>query len=340
MKARVFAIFLIVILGVYLYDSRDVSDIKTAQKDQQVVASLAPEPFEQLTIPYLRSRTYSSELGELKKYRDNLNYTSYLTSYDSDNLQINGLLTIPKGDGPHPAIVFVHGYIAPTIYQTTEKYGDYVDYLARNGYVVFKIDLRGHGESEGEATGSYYSGDYVIDTLNAYAALQKSEFVDPNRIGLWGHSMGGNVVFRSLVAKTDIPAAVIWAGAGYTYTDLLTYRISDNSYRPPQTSTSLSNRRTELRNKYGEFNEDSDFWRKVPGTNYLEGVQTAIQLNHSVDDNVVSVEYSRNLMKTLDSTTLVHELNEYQSGGHNISGSAFGQAMRETVDFYLEHMGK
>jgi len=340
MKVRVFAIILLLVMGVYLYGSRDVSDITTVQKAQQVVASQAPEPFEQLTIPYLRSRTYSSELGELKKYRDNPNYTSYLTSYDSDNLQINGLLTIPKGDGPYPAIVFVHGYIAPTVYQTTEKYGDYVDYLARNGYVVFKIDLRGHGESEGEPTGSYYSGDYVIDTLNAYAALEQVDFVDPSRIGLWGHSMGGNVVFRAMVAKTDIPVAVIWAGAGHTYTDLLTYRISDNSYRPPQTSTSLSNRRAELRKMYGEFDEKSEFWSKVPGTNYLDGVKTAIQLNHSVDDNVVSVEYSRNLMKTLDSTTLVHELNEYQSGGHNISGSAFGQAMRETVDFYLEHMGK
>lgn len=340
MKVRVLFLFLILVLGVYLYRSRDMSGINTAQNEQQVVASRAPEPFEQLTIPYLRSRSYTSQLGELEKYRDSANYTSYLTSYDSDNLNINGLLTIPKGDGPHPAIVFVHGYIAPSVYQTTEKYGDYVDYLARNGYVVFKIDLRGHGESDGEATGAYYSGDYVVDTLNAYEALENAEFVDSNRIGLWGHSMGGNVVFRSLVAKTDIPAAVIWAGAGYTYTDLLTYRISDNSYRPPQTSTNLSNRRSELRKIYGEFDENHDFWRKVAGTNFLDGVKTAIQLNHSVDDNVVSIEYSRNLMKILDSTTIVHELNEYQSGGHNISGAAFGQAMRESVDFYLEHMGK
>jgi dipeptidyl aminopeptidase/acylaminoacyl peptidase len=138
-----------------------------------------------------------------------------LTSYDSDGLRVNGLLTIPKGQGPHPAIVFVHGYIAPTIYKTTERYQDYVDYLARNGFVVFKIDLRGNGESEGDPGGAYYSGDYVIDTLNAYVALQSAEFVDPARVGLWGHSMAGNVTFRALVAKKDIPA--VSSGQGRLY---------------------------------------------------------------------------------------------------------------------------
>ena len=55
----------------------------------------------------------------------------------------NGLLTVPLGDVPaggFPAIVFVHGYIPPEIYRTTERYVDYVDALARSGFVVFKID--------------------------------------------------------------------------------------------------------------------------------------------------------------------------------------------------------
>lgn len=298
----------------------------------------SPFPFQELTIPYLRSRTYSSQLGELTKYQEKSTYTSYLTSYDSDGLKVNGLLTIPKGAGPHPAIVFVHGYIAPTIYKTTEKYEDYIDYLARNGFVVFKIDLRGNGESEGIPGGAYYTGDYVIDTLNAYSALQNADFVDPAKVGLWGHSMAGNVTFRSAVAKQDIPAIVIWAGAGYTYTDLLEYQIDDNSYRPPASTSPETTRRQQLREMYGYFEENDPFWWQVAPTNYLDGVTTAVQLNHAVDDNVVKVDYSRNLMKVLDGTEIVHELHEYQSGGHNISGSAFTQAMRATVDFYKKHL--
>jgi len=296
------------------------------------------DPFAELTIPYLRSREYQSQLRELTKYSESASYTTYLTSYDSDGLKVNGLLTIPKGQGRHPAIVFVHGYIAPSVYKTTEKYGDYVDYLARNGFVVFKIDLRGNGDSEGEPGGAYYSGDYVIDTLNAYAALEKAEFVDPSRIGLWGHSMAGNVVFRSVVAAKDIPAAVIWAGAGYTYDDLRTYRIMDTSYRPPQGNNTVTGNRQKLREMHGEFDSSDPFWASVAPTNYLEGVTTPLQINHAVDDQVVSIEYSRNLMRVLDSSQLIHELNEYPNGGHNISGAAFGPAMRATVEFYKLHL--
>ena len=300
-----------------------------------------PFPFQELTIPYLREREYKSSLSDLKPYGQNSRYNSYLTSFDSDGLKVNGLLTIPEGDipsGGFPAIVFVHGYIDPSIYRTTQKYVEYVDYLARNGFVVFKIDLRGHGDSEGEAGGAYYSSDYVIDTLNAYSALENADFVNPKKIGLWGHSMAGNVTFRSFVVRKNIPAAVIWAGAGYTYSDLADYRIMDNSYRAPQQSTERARRRQELRNAYGEFNPESEFWKKVAPTNYLSGVGGRILLEHAVNDDVVSIEYSRNLVEVLKETSIVHELDEYPSGGHNLTGTSFSQAMQKTVEFFKANL--
>jgi len=294
-------------------------------------------PFEELTIPYLRSRQYNSQLGELVKYEDNFNYTSYIATYDSDGLKINGLLTIPKTSKPaagFPAVVFVHGYIPPTEYQTAVNYNSYVDYLAKNGFVVFKIDLRGHGESEGEPGGAYYSGDYVIDTLNARSALQSADFVNSDAIGLWGHSMAGNVIFRSFVAATDIPAIVIWAGAVYTYEDFSEYRIEDNSYRPPPVDSPRQQERDLLNETHGSFDPASDFWKQVPATNYLKGVSGALQVHHATDDNVVSVNYSRNLDTLLDQSAIVHEIFEYSSGGHNLTGSSFNQAMQRTADFF------
>lgn len=297
-------------------------------------------PFQEMTIDYLRKRNFSSRLGDLKEYKKGDGYVSYLTSYDSDGLKINSLITVPDGDmnTKHPAIVFVHGYIAPTIYKTTERYVEYVDYLARNGYVVLKIDLRGHGSSEGEATGSYYSGDYVIDTINAVKALENADFVDKNNIGLWGHSMAGNITLRTAAVLKNIPAVAIWAGAGFTYTDLLEYRISDNSYRPPQQSSDRAKRREELRNTYGDFDPNSEFWSKVAPTNYLKDLEGALSLYHSVDDSVVSVEYSRNLKTLLDSFSVNSEYYEFKTGGHNISGNAFTQAMDLTLKFYDKNL--
>ncbi|MBW6441440.1 alpha/beta fold hydrolase [Patescibacteria group bacterium] len=300
-----------------------------------------PEAFVELTIPYLRDRKYESKIGELTYLDESDEYYSYLTSYDSDGLKINGLLTIPKEAGSQsgwPGIVFVHGYIPPDSYKTTENYSSYVDYLAKNGFVVFKIDLRGHGESEGEPGGAYYSSDYVVDILNAYSALQSSDFVDKDNIGLWGHSMGGNVVFRSFVAKQDIKAVSIWAGAVYTYEDFQEYSISDGSYRPPSEESESRKKRNELFETYGTFNSENDFWKKVVPTNFLEGIGGVVQLNHSVDDPVVSVRYARNLSSILMSTNIKYEVNEYPSGGHNITGDTFNQAMQDTVDFFKEHL--
>lgn len=300
-----------------------------------------PIPFYELTIPYLRQRKYSSNLGELEKVSEHQNYKSYVTSYDSDGLRINGLLTMPQGERPAsgwPAIVFVHGYIPPQNYQTTQNYVSYVDYIARNGFVVFKIDLRGHADSEGEAGGGYYSSDYIIDTLNASAALASSDFVNPDKIGLWGHSMAGNVIFRSFVAKGDIAAVAIWSGAVYSYIDFQEYSIDDNSYQPPPRDSEQVRKRRELFEKYGQFDAESEFWKQVVPTNYLDGLKGAVQVNHAINDNVVSIQYSRNLMKILDSTSIPHELHEYSSGGHNLTGSTFTQAMQRTVDFFRRNL--
>ncbi len=303
------------------------------------IPSPTPMPLAELTIPYLRARSYTSALGERTKLYDRDSYTAYTTSYVSDGLKVNALLTIPRGDSrKYPAVVFVHGYIPPTLYVTTEKYVEYVDYLARNGFVVLKIDLRGHGESEGEAGGAYYSSDYVIDTLNARAALASSNFVLPDKIGLWGHSMAGNVVMRAFAAAPAIPAVIVWAGAGYTYQDLLEYRISDQSYRPPSTLANRSRRRELLRQTHGDFSPTSTFWKQVAITDYLPDIRGAVELHHAQDDDVVSVEYSRNLTKLLAKTTVAHTLYEYPSGGHNISGVNFGVAMQRTVDFYKKYL--
>lgn len=300
-----------------------------------------PMPFIEMTIPYLRNRSYVSHMGSRTRIADEGTYMSYLTNYESDGLTINGLLTIPKGNMPlegWPAIVFVHGYIPPTQYETTNTYVSYVDYLAKSGFVVFKIDLRGHGKSEGEPSGAYYSSDYVIDTLNAMAALQTVDFVNPQNIGLWGHSMAGNVVMRAFVTRPEIPAVVVWAGAGYTYTDLLTYRISDASYRPPAVTTPRARLRQLLRDTHGEFSPSSAFWKQVAVTEYIKDLKGAIQVHHAVDDAVVNIEYSRNLMKLLNEVSIPHEMYEYEGGGHNINGAYFITAMDRTVEFFKKNL--
>src|SRR3989344_3435935 len=128
-----------------------------------------------LSIEALKSREYDGGTIKIESALPaGVNYKRYLASYLSEGNKVYGLLTVPEGERPSagwPAIIFGHGYIPPEQYATTERYVAYVDDLAKAGYVVFKIDYRGHGESEGQPSGAYFSPGYTVDTLSASDAI-------------------------------------------------------------------------------------------------------------------------------------------------------------------------
>jgi len=193
-----------------------------------------PQQLSPISISYLRSLQITSEKPKIEEeLSDGSNYKRYIASYLSEGYKVYGLLTVPIGERPnggYPAIIFNHGYIPPTQYITTEGYAAYVDYLARNGFIVFKIDLRGNGKSEGDPSGSYFSSAYTIDAISALKSLQKFDLVNPKKIGMWGHSMAGNITLRAMLISHEIKVGVIWAGAVYSYEDFAKYGISDTSY--------------------------------------------------------------------------------------------------------------
>lgn len=339
-KLSIFVIFIIVIiLGFVVYIKFTA---KSFQQSSEVLPKIESFPFAEMTVPYLRKQNFESNLGALEKISENSSYTSYLTSYTSDGLKINGLLTKPAGEVPvggWSAIIFIHGYISPAQYRTMEKYVAYVDFLASNGFVVFKIDLRGHGDSQGDPGGAYYSADYIIDTLNAYSALQSTDFVDPKKIGLWGHSMAGNIVLRTLAVKPEIPVAVIWAGAVYSYEDFAKYRLSDHSYLVSGNNQERrQRRRQELFNVHGAFDKNSEFWKQVVPTNYLNDFKGAIQIHHAINDDVVNIGYSRDLVNLLNRTSVPYEFYEYKTGRHNIDGASFNAAIERSAEFFKQYL--
>ena len=257
-----------------------------------------------ISIDYLRTLKIDSPAPVIEEeLSDGSNYKKYVASYTSEGNKIYGYLTVPVGtppEGGYPAIVFNHGYIPPAQYVTTQNYVSYVDSLARNGFVVFKIDLRGHGNSEGNATGSYFSSAYTIDAISAVKSLQKYENVNPEKIGMWGHSMSGNLVLRTMLVSDEIKAGVIWAGAVYSYEDFAKYSISDNSYmrRPQQPSEQREDPHREnspevqkLRENPEELDLNSGFWTSISLTKNINYLSGALELHHSVNDDVVDIGY-------------------------------------------------
>lgn len=268
------------------------------------------------------------------------NYSRHYASYLSEGLKIYALLTIPDGEPPPggwPAIVFNHGYIPPAQYRTTERYIAYVDWLARAGYIVFRIDYRGHDRSEGQATGAYGHPGYTADVLNAVAALQNLPQTDPERIGMWGHSMGGYLTLRAMVINPDIRAGVIWAGVVASYPDLLTrWRRGSGPTSTPSPS-STRRWRSDWYTMYGSPEENPDFWYGISSNTYLEDLSGPVQLHHGTADESVPLEFSETLYAQLQDAGQTAELYTYLNDNHNLSGF-FSMAMTRTIEFFDKYL--
>ena len=303
----------------------------------------------ELSIASLRAGQYpGSDLVIEQTLDAGSNYQRYIASYKSEGLKIFGLLTVPSGEKPKagwPVIIFNHGYIPPAEYRTTERYVAYADTFSRNGYIVFKPDYRGHGDSEGEATGGYGSNGYTIDVLNAVASMKKlrtpstnsGQLADPKRIGMWGHSMGGFVTLRSMVVDPDIKATVIWAGVVASYPDLLN-NWRRGTFTPPSgiPSRALS-WRNRLVTEFGSPEENPEFWNSISANSYLADIGGPIQLHHGTNDHSVPVLFSQLLKEQLDKAGKTNELYVYEGDDHNLAGN-FNLAAQRSVDFFDKYL--
>jgi len=289
-----------------------------------------------LQISAMRAREYPGSDIVIETTLDpGVNYNRYIVSYRSEGLKIYALMTIPLGEKPTtgwPVVIFNHGYIPPDYYVTTERYVAYVDLIARSGYIVFRSDYRGHGNSEGDASGAYSSPGYTVDVLNAVASMKKYPDADPNRIGMWGHSMGGYITLRSMVITGDIKAGVIWAGVVASYPDLLTrWRRGQGAAVTP--TPRPGSWRYSLMEAYGSPEENPEFWNSISANSYLADLSGPIQLHHGTSDADVPLEFSELLFyQMLDAGQYV-ELYKYDGDNHNIS-KYFSTAMQRTIEFF------
>ena len=290
-----------------------------------------------LQIDAKRSREYpGSDITVEATLDPGSNYSRYYVSYLSDGLKIYAMMTVPNGQKPPagwPVVIFNHGYIPPDVYRTTERYVQYLDEIASAGYIVFKSDYRGHDRSEGSPGGAYTQDNYTIDVLNAVASMKRYPDADPNRIGMWGHSMGGYITLRSMVISKDIKAGVIWAGVVAPYPDIYT-RWNPGARETAQGPGSWI---YSLEQSYGTPQSNPQFWQSISANSYLKDLNGPIQIHTGTADHDVPWQFSQMLYDEMIADRQVAELYTYDGDNHNISNN-FSTAMQRTVEFFDRYL--
>lgn len=141
--------------------------------------------------------------------------------FSNAGVELAGTLVLPSGQGPHPAVVFLHGSGAEGRWASR--------FLARRfaerGVAGLIWDKRGVGESTGAWTDAGFE-DLAADAAAAVAFLRGRPEIDPRRIGIHGHSQGGTIAPMAAV-RAEADFVIASAAAGVPMADSEIYSVEN-----------------------------------------------------------------------------------------------------------------
>ena len=181
----------------------------------------------------LKTVIAESKAEEIKEL--DLQYPEYMTVKARDGFEMPAVMLKPKDFDPqkkYPVLVNVYGGPgAPTVQNAWSRSIFTDQILLDNGFIVFRFDNRSATDISKKLTnlvvGKMWAECELNDMVDAARWLKKQEYIDANRIGLWGASGGGSYTLLGLTSSKEFAAGVsiapvtdwhyydsIWAEAG------------------------------------------------------------------------------------------------------------------------------
>lgn len=344
MKKLLHTIIVFVLLGsaIYLFiwsDSNKVDTQVSTSQDQDLFDSVQLEDHN-FSINALRKKEYlGSEIKIEQELGDQGSFKSYVISYLSDGYKLRALMNVPDSKKPvtgWPVIILNHGFIEPTVYSTVASYKSYMDQYSRQGFLVFKPDYRGHDESEGQPVSAHTSPDYTVDVLNLISSIKKYPDANSNKIGMWGHSMGGGVTLRALVVSKDIKAAALLAGVVASPQNF--YNYWQEHLNDSKTPAWIKENGNRTLTEFGLPQDQADQWNKISPYSYLDFIEGPVQIHHGTADSDVPIVFSQELDAALKTAGKSVEYFVYQGGDHNLAGAARTPVLNRTIEFFNKNL--
>lgn len=285
---------------------------------------------EKYTIDYARAhRAVGGDFKITGALPPGEGYKKFSVSYKSGDLTISGVMNVPQEPVPQggfPVLILNHGLIAPDVYVSGRGSRREQDFFTRAGYVTIHPDYRGLASSSPDTAPHYdfYEG-YAEDVLALIDVLKKADMslLDTDRIGMWGHSMGGGIAARVMVRSHDIRAYALFGS--------ISADAEDNFYELTEEETAW------LHDAYGPAG--SAIYRRVSPITYFADVSAPVQFHHGTDDPDVPIAFSERMHATLMSLGKKTELFKYPGEKHEFIDAwplAAGRALR-FFDTYVKN---
>jgi dipeptidyl aminopeptidase/acylaminoacyl peptidase len=273
-------------------------------------------------------RTYGGgKIEVVQKLAERETFTSYSIRYPSDGLDIYGFMNLPKGNGPFPVIISVHGYAPYGKYDPFVTSQDFADFFAENGFIVLHPGLRNQPPSD--------NGDNLlrvgmtVDVMNLIALLKTKNDLpaelasaNPDMLGLWGVSLGGEIALRVLTLSPNIKAAVLYSP------------LSGNEERNSRQLYEV------LRDE--QFQKDAEvpleLFDRISPMYYYHQIRSAVQLNHGTRDTTAPISWAVETCDFLESAGVSVQCIYYEKAGHVFSGDNAQKLRQNALEFYQTHL--
>ncbi|MGQ8366616.1 DPP IV N-terminal domain-containing protein [Glaciecola sp. 1036] len=233
------------------------------------------------------------------------------------------LYTPENIDSKRPVIVYLYG--GPHAQVVTNAWagnrGLLFQHWVQKGYVVFSIDNRGsnyRGKAFEEPIYQAMGSIEVTDQVSGVKFLQTLDYVDPERIGVYGHSYGGYMTLMTMFQAGD------YFKVGVSGAPVTDWRIYDTHY-------------TE---RYmGNPNEVDDKYTASSVFPYAKDLTGELLIYHGMADDNVLFSHSTKLYKHLQDLAIPFHTMDYPGKKHSLRGKATGIHMYKTITrFFDQHL--
>ncbi|MDQ2692561.1 MAG: alpha/beta fold hydrolase [Chloroflexota bacterium] len=334
-----------------------IPDTSTPSPVPTIYLSPTPSPTpsaDELIFPYtiegLRQQNFQSgEIQIRSTLSESDRFKTYLIEYPSEGLTITGVMQIPLGEGPFPVILLNHGFYPRGIYSSGDGTDRASAFLAGHGYITLASDYRSWGGSD-TGPSLFYSG-LVIDVINLLNAIPSIPEADPDRIGMWGHSMGGGVTIKVATIDPRVRAAVLYSPVSADHADIIARWGNGCFGDVVQGELAVGCNSADvvpddlpqnLQDAYRIAGADPLSLQRVSPFYHLGYVKVPVQIHYGTEDGKflsgTPPEWSVKLTQGLRDAGNQAELYQYEGEGHSFIGQPWFDFMGRTLRFFDRYL--
>jgi dipeptidyl aminopeptidase/acylaminoacyl peptidase len=283
------------------------------------IAQIKPRPLDKYTFDSLsKAKIQNSNIKIEETLKEDKNSTSYLFSFSLDptlryNSQqsvkkVTGVMNVPKGEGPFPAVVMFRGYVDQKAYTSGEGTKRAAEVFAQNGYITIALDFLGYAGSDLEADNIFESRFQTYTTaLTLLNSLNSISEWDKRNVFLWGHSNGGQIALTVLEITGGNYPTTLWAPVSKPFPYSILYYTDESDDRGKL-----------IRSELAKFEQDYDV-EAYSLVNFLNKIAAPLQLHQGTADDAVPVAWTNSLVKEFKNLSLDVNYYLYSGADHNLT---------------------